>query len=470
MFIITKASLVRSGQINEATIGRFAYGDMETGIVGHLDEPTKRLRRRKSLQGQKGYLLTIEGEILVSKEDMKDYEKQFDIFTPQLPVDEPFQSWTTLIDAVQERTPEARKLLRYLEDFGYQDLLKMRKEVMVRIGDKNVKQVRWDDFLLPPETAQMAGYSNGADYNRKMFQELLKVAPRAAAPEGFDPTKAKGGLFGGRKLMRGATGSKREMKKRVEPMIDHIVAEHRAETITALREIFSVLPEKWCDAMLGGNNENVQYQKDEGASHLGGTVETIPSNRDYLELSRLNRVLSLLKKRSGSADAVQKTKDMIKEKQEAMSGEFEVIYTTIFVRLDGFVVGLSQELSTRGYNQIEGNMLESKTSLQNTPEFISLMEPPGQKVGFKDEFNDLIVDAIESAFGMSAKIITLSKDGTLTFSSEGIPEIEPESPEEKEEFSKARERVMKWKKSKLKGGTKEETIDDIINMIRGEGG
>lgn len=385
MLILSKASIANLKLLDEATIGRFEFGDIVGSVPGvagprldkgYPDRSTDiaKISKTRGLTAQTA-ILKIEGEILVSEEELKQYEEQFGIYTPELPVAVPFQSWKDLINAVKERTPQAKKLIRYLEDYGYQDILKMQRAVMSKVGDKEIKQIRWDNFLLPTDVAQAAGYKHGADYNKQMYKKLLEFAPRTKKPE----------VYGGKKLMRGTIGSKREMKKRVEPMVDQIVAEHKAETLHNLRNLFSVLPEKWVDAFLGTNEQNVSYSKDDKAIHLGRTVEVIPSNRDYLEISRLNRVLALLRNRAKSEpeaydEAIEQVENQIKEKTSQVSGKFDTIYTEIYVSLSGFAVALTEELKQTEPLLSEPPSIKFKTSLTNLPELISLLDPPGGNV------------------------------------------------------------------------------------------
>ena len=100
MIIFVRAK-VEQDTINEAEVGRFEYGGME------------------------GTTLILDGELLVPIDEVKQLDKEFGVEKPDLPVDEPFQKWEDLIAAVAQRTPEAKKIRRYLEDFGYQDILKM---------------------------------------------------------------------------------------------------------------------------------------------------------------------------------------------------------------------------------------------------------------------------------------------------------------------------------------------------------
>jgi hypothetical protein len=478
MFIPLRIKIITTNVLDEAMVGRFNYHDAGTTIP-QPGLPTKRLRHKQMMLGNKYYYMTIEGELLLSSSELKKYEEQFNIYTPEMPVSTPFQDWDALINAVKEKTPESKKIIRYLEDYGFQDLLKMRKETIVKMGDGNVKQVRWDNYLLSPEDAHGLGYDSGADYNRDKFKTLLAHAPRTLVPE----------VFGGKKLMVGATGSKREMKKRIGPMVDHIIAENKAETLNVLRDIFGTLQQKWCNIILGNNNENMVYGKDEAALQLSDVVETIPSNFDYLELTRLKRVLSLLRTRpasgAGHAAAISQVKDQIAEKTKLLSGKYEVIYTTVTVRLDDFVSALTTELKAAGYQQSDGAIV-SRTSLQNVPRLIGLLDTGAS--GLRSDLYKLIQESAELAFRKPLSVTTIAKDGTITFAEpHHNAEMEPETPEEAGEIKQARERVAKWKKGKLKlGGNEddvprkepkseeeedEETkkeIDDIVNMIRGE--
>ena len=138
MIIFVRAK-VEQDTINEAEVGRFEYGGME------------------------GTTLILDGELLVPIDEVKQLDKEFGVEKPDLPVDEPFQKWEDLIAAVAQRTPEAKKIRRYLEDFGYQDILKMRNE---RAFPDGSTQVRWENFLLPTDIAHQAGAADGADYLR----------------------------------------------------------------------------------------------------------------------------------------------------------------------------------------------------------------------------------------------------------------------------------------------------------------
>jgi len=393
--------------ISEAVVGRFEFRDI------------------------KGSVLVLDGEVLITEDELKEYEREFNIEKPDLPVDQAFTSWTDLIEAVRERTPESRKLIRYLEEYGYQDVLKTRNEVITKSGDKDVKQVRWENFLLSPEDAQQRGYKDGADYNRHMFMELRKHAPRALAPEGFDPKKVKGGLFGGRKIMRGATGSKREMQKRRVPMVDKIIAEHTAEIGKELREIFDVLPEQWTDVFLGPNQQNVSIGKDPTAIHLGGTIETIPSNKDHRELGRLQRVKGLLLTRQrGAADkeAYQASMDEVNrriDEMEAAKGKYEPIYVTIVIRMGPLYRALVREIKNVGATKAGDDKYVSATSFENVPELLTLLDPPGAtalsqttgtRFGFREDFNDFVKLAMSKALRMNiSHIDAIERDGDILF-------------------------------------------------------
>jgi hypothetical protein len=403
--------------VAEAVVGRFEFRDI------------------------KGSILILDGELLVPEDEVTEHERTFGIETPDLPVDEPFTGWTDLIEAVKKRTPEARKLIRYLEDFGYQDILKTRNEVMTTVGDKKVKQVRWENFLLPKALAQQQGYKDGADYNRHMFMELRKFAPRALAPEGFDPTKVKGGLFGGRKIMRGATGSKREMQKRRGPMVDKIIEENMAEIGDSLREIFDVLPEQWTDAFLGPNQQNVTIRKDTGSLqrptiHLGGTIETIPSNKDFRELGRLKRVKDILvfkQKRSGDKATYQASIDEVTQKindlEGTAQGKYQPIYLTIAVKMGPFYSALVRELKRVGMAEAGEDRYVSSTSLKNVPELLTLLDPPGStgfskltgtRYGFREDFHDLVKWAINKALNVNVyKVDSIERDGDIFFDAYG---------------------------------------------------
>jgi len=438
MFIPTNISIVSPRLLDEATVGRFEYGDITQASPEH--RATRKSAEKSTfydtLRAPHLAVLRIEGELLVDEEELKLYEDKFDIYTPDLPVDEPFQSWTDLIDAVKERTPEARKLLRYLEDFGYQDILKTKREVIAKVGDKDVKQIRWENFLLPSHVAQGAGFESGADYNRHMYQELLKHAPRTLAPD----------IYGGKKLQRGSSGSRRVMKKRVGPMVDAIIEDHRAEVLGDLKDVFGVLPDRWVNSILGPNEQNVQYGKDEKAIHLGRSIEVVPSNKDYLELSRLDRVLKLLLARErtdaeGYEAAVEKVKAQIKEKQEECTGKYEIIYIEMHVKMGDFISEMAEEFENAPVER-SGDSAVCKTSLTNLPELISLLDPPTGRVrwvsragqqrpttqfGFREDLYEVIGEAASTVFGPTT-INMVERDGSINMEMEQMPE--PDEPEE----------------------------------------
>jgi len=422
--------------IAEAVVGRFEFRDV------------------------KGSVLLLDAELLVPKEELEQYEEEFGIWDVELPVKEPFTSWLDLIEAVKKRTPEAKKLIRYLEDYGYQDILKTRREVVTNINGEDVKQIKWENFLLPPFFAQGQGFKDGADYNRHMFAELRKFAPRALAPEGFDPRKVKGGLFGGQKIQRGTSGSKREMKKRREPMVNKIVSEHIAEIGRDLREIFSVLPEQWVDAILGPNQQNVTIKKDISAIHLGTEIETIPSNKDYRELERLQRVRGLLltrQKQAADKATYEASLDEVNskiEKLEETRKKYEAIYVNVAIKMGPFARALAQEANRVGAKEIGDGDYVLSTSLKNIPDLLTLLDPPRDKstarknaeflkiidpsygdtkrvsrFGFSGDFNDFIKAAIGRGTGLHVlDVDRIERNGDIYFDVFDVAEHEAERP------------------------------------------
>jgi hypothetical protein len=364
--------------------------------------------------------LLLDGEILVSSEEVQDLEQQFGIEKPALPVDEPFQNWKDFIKAVKERTPESRQIIRYLEDFGYQDLLKIKNE---QLSPDGTIQIRWDNFLLPADIAQQAGFKDGADYNRKMFAELLKHAPRTLRPE----------VFGGRKLMRGAVGSQRELKKRREPMVDHIVEETKNEVIEEVEKIFGVLPEDWSNILIGENGNKIKYFKDPTAIHLGKSLETVESTEQHEEISRWKRVLQMLSLRKdvSSKDAYNQAAEEVRNKLDALEREstkrFEIIYIAIAIPLGDFHDSLVGELRNVGYEDVEDRFV-TQTSLKNLPKLFSLLDPLKTKkvdsrFGMRNDFYDVVFGALMEAFGGSVeRIIRIDAAGNIYFTKiEDVP-------------------------------------------------
>jgi hypothetical protein len=370
--------------------------------------------------------LVLDGEVLVPSEEVQALEQEFGLEKPDLPIEEPFQKWEDLIAAVAERTPESRQLIRYMEDFGYQDLLKIRNEQTLPDG---TVQVRWDNFLLPMDVAQQEGYKDGADYNRKMFAKLQKHAPRSLPPE----------VFGGRKLMRGAVGSQRELKKRREPMVDHIVAESEDEVIEETKKIFGVLPEDWTEALIGPDGSRIQYAKDKSAIHLGKAIETVESTEQHKEIARWSRVLQMLalRKDVGDKDTYNKAVEDVRGKLDTLkqesSNRYEVVYVTVSVPLGLFHRKLVTELKEVGYGEAGEDQFVAKTTLQNLPRLFSLLDPAkvqrgrkealGGRFGMRGDFYDVILGSVMRAFGGTVdRIVRVDASGSIYFTmGAGVP-------------------------------------------------
>jgi hypothetical protein len=395
--------------------------------------------------------LVLDGEVLVSSEEVEALEQEFGLEKPDLPIEEPFQNWKDLISAVEKRTPESRQLIRYMEDFGYQDLLKIKNEQALPDG---TVQVRWDNFLLPTDVAQQAGYKDGADYNRKMFNELLKHAPRTLSPE----------VFGGRKLMRGAVGSQRELKKRREPMVDHIVAETEDEVVAEAQSIFGVLPEDWTEALIGPNGSRIVYGKDRTAIHLGKSVETIESTEQHKEISRWNRVLQMLAlRKDGDQDtynkAVEEVRGKLEKLKEEATNRYEIVYVTVSIPLAQFFRKLVGELKSGGYEDAGEGQLVAKTTLENLPKLFSLLDPAkvqrgregalGGRFGMRGDFYDVILGAVMKAFGGEVdKIVRIDASGNIFFT---MGAEMPEEEEEDEDYEASLRAVAKSDPESLMG-------------------
>jgi hypothetical protein len=461
LIIFTRAKIEQE-TINEAEVGRFEYGGME------------------------GTTLILDGELLVSIDEVKQLDSEFGVEKPELPVDEPFQKWEDLIAAVAQRTPEAKKIRRYLEDFGYQDILKMRNERTLPDGSS---QVRWENFLLPTDIAHQAGAADGADYNRRQFKRLQKHAPRTMEPE----------VFGGRKLMRGAVGSQREMRKRREPVVDKLVAEGKDEVLHELRVIFGVLPEEWTDAFLGPNNNNITYIKDPRAIHLGKQIDVVKSTADYQEIERWNRVLAMLNARSASGDkeayqdAVKEVQTKIGEIEEAGTGKYELVFVNVAIPLRAFYAKLLAEFKATDYRGIDGHFVVN-TSLSSKNDLVSLLDPSktysgeimgksqpttkttfgGGRFGFNKDLNGIILEALKRAYGGSIKnIIRMDNDGNIFFSVHEEPEGEPEAdieidPTKRARVTRAVRRKMKQSYEEPEDEEDSGWLDDILSGMQKE--
>ena len=78
--------------------------------------------------------------------------------------------------------------------------------------------------------ANELGFDNPAKYMRAMFQQLRKLAPRARAPR----------IFGGRKLLPGATESKKELAVRLRPIVKELLEENKGAVLSELRHLFEL--------------------------------------------------------------------------------------------------------------------------------------------------------------------------------------------------------------------------------------
>ena len=393
-------------------------------------------------RAMEGSMLVLDGEILIASEEVQDLEQEFGIEKPDLPIGQPFQSWEELIDVVKAKSPDAKRIIRYLEDFGYQDILKIKNDQTMPDG---TIQIRWDNFLLSKDQAQQDGYKDGADYNRRMFKELQKYAPRAQIPE----------VFGGRKLMRGAVGSQRELKKRREPMVDYIIEESKPDVIEATKRIFGVLPDDWAASLIGTNGERISYAKDPTAIHLGKSIENAGTAEQYQEITRWDRVLKtlLIRSRGGGDEYKQAIQDVEAKLDDLKknSKRYEIVYVIVAVQMARFYKKLATELKTVGYKEASagsaeedemvgqelqkmfGEAVESdglnqyvaNSTLHNVPRFISLLDPSkaqqswesyGGQFGLRSDFYDVIQGAVLRAFGSDVqKVNRVSKYGHIFF-------------------------------------------------------
>ena len=134
----------------------------------------------------------------------------------------------------------------------------------------------------------------------------------------------------------------------------------------------------------------------------------------------------------------------IKEKTEAGSGKFETIYIELYIRMGTFREDLAAEFGTVGYDDFEKGKYQSKISLTNLPELISLLDPPGGMVrgtesrpttrfGFREDLYELISEASSKAFGMPTEIEMVARDGVVTFAAPVQPDVSGEPSAEKGE-------------------------------------
>jgi hypothetical protein len=470
---------IKPETLSEAEVGRFEY--LRAGRI----KPTGRHLSTSNLY------LVIEGEILVSPEELQQHKKEKDLEKPPLPIDKPFESWEELLDAVGDRTPQARKILRYLEDFGYQDLLK-RKRVVVK--PDGTKAVRWENYTVDKdEVAELSlehgkSFDTGADYMRYMFSQLQELAPRAKPPE----------FFGGRRLHPGATESKKELAKRLRPIVDEIMRESRGQVLVELRHLFeNTIPDEWVDAILGPNNENVKYGEDPSVKgqHFGDVRSVIANTVDYEEAQRKERVLTLMKMRAADSETpeiydehIDKLEDEVRELNKTSQIRAETIYIITEVDLRNFIGKLIGEIKSiepteAGVGHTPGEhetapLFVIPTSLSDLPSLINLLDPSKSKIlgkpsksrmkltggrrGFRRDMNEIIEQAVRAVYGPEAEVKRFDSDGNIYYEM-GKEELPPKMGP-KDTSERSRKKMVKAADKFIETGDISD-VDSLINKI-----